>query len=276
MTDRNQQRRRKAGIMVGAAAGAIGLTLLLIRGAARDEARVLYAPIDRLKPVADDLWIVDGGPVRPMGMALPVRMTVIRLSDGGLLLHSPTRYTPELAAALAALGPVRHLVAPTVAHWAFLAEWQRAVPDALCWAVPALRDRSQPREAGVRIDAVLGDVAPDAWADTIEQGIVRGGGFEEAWFFHRGSRTLILTDLVENLDPAKLTPMSAAVMRLTFATSATTGLQVRGPLLAGGQATRDAIETMVATAPDRVIFAHGDPFTVGAADRLRRALAWAI
>ncbi len=281
MIDRDHPTRhgqRTRGVLYGAlaAAGGIAVAWMLVRGAARDEARVLYAPVDRLKPVAENLWMVDSGPVRPMGMALPVRMTVIRLADGGLLLHSPTRHTPELARALAAIGTVKHLVAPTVAHWSFLAEWQRACPDATCWATPALGERSQVREAGVRIDKLLGDTAPADWADEIDQGMVRGGGFEEIWFLHKPTATLILTDLVENLDPAKLTPMAAAAMRLTFATSATTGLHVRAALIAGGRPTREAIEAMLATAPERVLFAHGDPFTVGAAERLRRAFAWAV
>lgn len=281
MTDDNHPVRhgqRPRGVLFGAlaAAGGIAVAWMLVRGAARDEARVLYAPIDRLKPVAENLWMVDSGPVRPMGMALPVRMTVIRLADGGLLLHSPTRYTPELARALAAIGPVRHLVAPNVAHWSFLAEWQRACPDATCWATPALGERAQVREAGVRIDKWLGDTAPVDWADAVAQGMVRGVGFEEVWFLHKPTATLILTDLVQNVDPAKLMPMAAAAMRLSFATSATTSLHVRAALTAGGQPTRAAIAAMLATAPDRVLFAHGDPFTVGAAERLRRAFAWAV
>ena len=41
-----------------------------------------YPPLDVLKPVADGLWIVDSGPLRALGIPLPVRMTIIRLGDG--------------------------------------------------------------------------------------------------------------------------------------------------------------------------------------------------
>lgn len=264
-------------LLAAGSAGAAGWALWLTRGAARDEHAIPYAPVDRLKPFGADIWIVDSGPVTAMGMKLPIRMTVIRLADGGLLLHSPTRHTPELGQALEALGPVRHLVAPTVAHWMFLKEWQRAYPDATNWAVPALRTRSAVRKSGVRIDADLGDEAPTAWAADINQGIVRGGGgFEEAWLFHKASRTLLLTDLVENLEPAKLPPMTAAVMRATLATDATTGLHVRAALRLGGEAAWASIRTMLATDPERVLFAHGKPFTTDAARRLRRAFAWLV
>lgn len=260
---------------LGSAAVA-GAALMLLRGAARDESRITYEPIDQLKPFADNLWIVDSGPVRAMGMALPVRMAVLSLSDGGLLLHSPTRYTPELGRALDALGTVRHIVAPSVAHWMFVEAWQRAYPDATYWGVPALADREKIRESGVRIDHVLGDTAPDAWSSDIEQGIVTGAGFEEAWFFHKPSRTLLLTDLVQNLDPAKLTKGTAAAMRAAFATSGTTGLHVRLALRLGGRTAKDAVRVMLATEPERVLFAHGDPFSMDGATRLRRAFSWLV
>ncbi|MGE7206397.1 DUF4336 domain-containing protein [Sphingomonas sp. NPDC019816] len=279
MTSGKQASRPHGGLIFGGAlgAGAVAWLLWLSRGAAGQDAAIAYPPVDTLKPFADDVWIVDSGPVSAMGMKLPVRMTVFRLKDGGLLLHSPTRHTPQLERALSALGPVRHLVAPTVAHWMFLKDWQRVCPQATSWAVPALRDRAAVRKAGVRIDADLCDAAPEAWAAEITQGMVRGGGgFEEAWFHHRASGTLVLADLVENLEPAKLRPVTAAVMRATLATRATTGVHVRAALVLGGARVKTAVAAMIATRPDRVIFAHGTPFTRHGASRLRRAFSWLV
>ena len=62
------------------------------------KAYVSYPPLDVPKPIAKNLWNVDSGPLRVMGLIpLPVRMTIIRLADGGLLLHSPTRFDFDLA-----------------------------------------------------------------------------------------------------------------------------------------------------------------------------------
>lgn len=259
-----------------AAAGAAGLMAWLTRGAAGDDGAIPYSPVDLPKPLAESVWIVDSGPISAMGLKLPVRMTVVRLKEGGLLLHSPTRHTAELGQALEALGPIRHIVAPTVAHWMFLKDWQLAYPGATSWGVPALRGRAQVRRSGVRIDSDLGDQAPDAWADDIQQGMVRGGGgFEEAWFLHKASRTLLLADLIENLEPSKLPSMTAATMRVTMATCGTTGVHVRAALALGG-AARDAIRAMLDTDPARVVFAHGKPFTEDASAQLKRAFAWAV
>ncbi len=79
-----------------------------------------YPPLDMPKPVADGVFIVDSLLPGRLGSFLPVRMTVVRLSNGDLLLHSPTGFKPALQRALEAIGPIRHLVAPNFAHWMFL------------------------------------------------------------------------------------------------------------------------------------------------------------
>ncbi|HUU24995.1 MAG TPA: hypothetical protein VMW68_05460, partial [Methyloceanibacter sp.] len=52
-----------------------------------------YSPLNTLKPVFENVWIVDG-PVIAFGMPwpklpFPTRMTVIRLAGGDLFIHSP-------------------------------------------------------------------------------------------------------------------------------------------------------------------------------------------
>ncbi|WP_126173594.1 DUF4336 domain-containing protein [Altericroceibacterium xinjiangense] len=235
---------------------------------------VTYPPTDTLKPVADNVWIVDSGPIHPMGLSLPVRMTVIRLASGDLLLHSPTQYSPEMARQIEELGPVRHLVAPSIGHWTFLQDWEQAYPEAITWAVPGLRNRFQVRRSGVRLDRDLGPVPPGAWSDEIEQGIIEGKGFREAWFFHTPSRTLLLTDLIDNLEPEKLPAVSGMVMEAAMATSATTPAHARAAIKLGGAQAKASVRRLSGLAPERVIFAHGDWFAERGAERLRQALAW--
>lgn len=272
------RRRSRATLVAGLAMG-IGGTALLARSFAgrRGEANVAYPPLDVAKPVAEGIWVVDSGPIGAAGLDLPVRMTVIRLGSGDLLLHSPTRFTPALADALAALGRVRHLVAPSLAHWTFVADWQRTFPDARTWATPGLRERAQVRRSRLRIDADLGDATPPDWSDWLEQGVVRGGaGFSETWFFHRPSGTLILTDLIENLEPGKLSPVAALLMRAALATRATTALHLRALLALRRAEAKVAISAMIDQGPERVIFAHGRWFERDGATRLREAFAWLL
>jgi pimeloyl-ACP methyl ester carboxylesterase len=272
-------RRRAAGIVGIAGLATLGLWALA-RGRQRSDdgtahTQATYPPLDVPKAVAEDVWIVDSGPINAMGLKLPVRMTIFRLKDGDLLLHSPTPFSAEVATAIDALGQVRHLVAPNIAHWTFLADWQRAYPDATTWAAPGLRDRAQVRASTVRVDAELGETAPAEWADTLDQGIVRGGaGFNEVWFFHRQTRTLVLVDLIENLEPDKLPPVARLVMQASAATSGTTARYLRVPVRLGGQEAKKAVRAIVALEPDRVIFAHGQPFDSNGAAELKRAFEW--
>ncbi len=240
---------------------------------------VTYPPLDIPKALADEIWIVDSGPLKAMGFVpLPVRMTAVKLADGSLLLHSPTRFTTDLHRRLTAIGPIRHLVAPNSAHWMFLAAWQEHVPDATTWAAPGLRDRAQVRKAGLRLDRDLTEGAPD-WPEELAQVTVPGiGGFREVALFHTVSRTLILTDLVQNLEPEKLSRAFRPFAALAGVTApdGRAPVYLRAIVRASGEPARAAAHRLVALKPDRVVMAHGRWLGADAAERLERSLRWLL
>jgi len=240
--------------------------------------RVAYPPLDTLKPVAENLWVVDSGPIKAMGfLPLPVRMTVIRLNGGALLLHSPTSFRFSLRQELDALGRIEHLIAPNSAHWTFMKEWQSHLPDALTWAAPGLRDRAPVRHSGVRLDHDLGDRPPDIWAGEIDQVVVPGGGgFAEVALFHKPTKSLVLTDLVLNLETAKL-PLAMRPLAHVTGIAAPDGrapIYLRRIVKAKGEEAREAGRRLLALEPERVIFTHGRWFEKDGTARLRRSLSW--
>lgn len=229
-----------------------------------------------LKPVDDGLWTVEAEPIRAGGiLPLPLRMVVIRLPDGGLLLYSPTRFTPALKRAVEARGPIRHLVAPNVAHWMFLPDWQRACADAVVWGAPGLRDRAQVRAAGLRVDHDLGPVAPEAWRDAIEQVLVRSGPFAEVAMFHRASRTLLVADLVLNVPGEGMPPLARGFGGLAgiLAPNGKAPIYLRALLKLNKRAVARAADRLVSLQPRRVVMSHGQPFEDRAAERLAASLA---
>jgi hypothetical protein len=240
---------------------------------------VTYPPVDVLKPVAENVWIVDSGPQHAMGLTLPVRMTVIRLENGEVWLHSPTRFNGELRRAIETLGPIRHIVAPNIAHWTHLKAWQSSCPGATTSAAPGLRQRAQVRKEGLRLDRDLTEAPPEAWAAEIDQTIIPGGGgFREVAFFHRSTRTLILTDLIQNLEPEKL-PFGTRLFAKLTGTQAPDGKAPAYLRLVIRLRRRDAAQAaarLVAWNPDRVIFSHGRWFDRDGTPALRRALAWLL
>lgn len=231
-----------------------------------------------LSRVTDDIWIVDDTPISAAGLQLPVRMTVVRLSSGDLVLHSPVRYSPALRDQLQRLGPIRYLLAPNIAHWIFLSDWQRELPDAKTFAARGLSARKQVRAAGIRIDRELGDLTPDEWTADVETVAVNAPMFSEVELFDKRSRTLILTDVVQNLDPGDLSaPNEAAANLLGIAKpDGKAPVYLRLLLRLGGRSVQAAAERLVSLAPERVIFAHGDWFQSAGTERLRRSLRWLL
>lgn len=231
-----------------------------------------YEPLDVLKPVAPDLWLIDGPAIRFYRLPFSTRATVIRLGDGGLWVHSPIRLTAPLRAALDALGPVRHLVAPNWIHYAYVRDWQTAYPAALSWAAPGVTGRAASRGVEIRFDHELSDTAPAAWAGQIDQMIVPGSKVHrEAVFFHRASRSLILTDLIENFEPAKLPWWMRPLVKLAGIA------HPHGHMPPDMRATFDkaqlgvAVRAMLDWGPQRVILAHGAWYDSNGAEELRRA-----
>ncbi|MGX4769643.1 SDR family oxidoreductase [Bradyrhizobium guangdongense] len=231
-----------------------------------------------LTRVTDDIWIADDAPISAAGLRLPIRMTVIRLLNGDLVLHSPVRYSSALREELERLGPIKYLLAPNVAHWMFLPTWQKQLPQARISAARGLAARKQVREAGLRIDRELGDVTPGEWAAELETISVTAPMFSEVELFDKRSRTLVLTDLVQNLDSKHLSPPNQAAAGLlgNAKPDGKAPVYLRLLLRLGGRSTQAAAERLVSLAPERVIFAHGDWFASEGTERLRQSLRWLL
>ncbi|RUO87583.1 DUF4336 domain-containing protein [Corallococcus sp. AB018] len=143
------------------------------------------------RQLTEDVHVFDA-PFSLFGIPVGGRMTVLRLPDGGLWVHSPVAFTPERRAAVAALGPVRFLVAPNLFHHLHLPDWAAAFPDARVVAPKGLRAK----QPALRIDLELEDLPDPAWAPVLDQMNVRGmPQLNEFLFFHRPSRTALVTDL---------------------------------------------------------------------------------
>ncbi|EOD18559.1 hypothetical protein EMIHUDRAFT_50494, partial [Emiliania huxleyi CCMP1516] len=68
------------------------------------------------------------------------KMAVVRLPDGTLWVHSPVELDSALRDALAALGPVRHVVTPNTEHQKYASDWLREYPEATGYSCPGLRE----------------------------------------------------------------------------------------------------------------------------------------
>jgi hypothetical protein len=235
-----------------------------------------YAPLDVPKPVAPDVWIVDGPTIRFQGaMDFPTRMTVIRHPGGGLFIHSPTAISDKLLEGVAELGEPRWIIAPNRLHYWWLPDWRAAFPEAEFCLAPRVK-----RQAGTHLafeGRPLQGRTGYPWDDVLDTLPVSGRYMTEVVFFHRPTRTLLLTDLIENFEPDRV---GSWVMRLLIRLG-----RVRAP---DGQMPRDmrltfprtelrtAVERMIAWNPERIVIAHGRWFRQDGAQELRRAFRWLL
>lgn len=225
-----------------------------------------------LEPLAPELWIADGSPVRFFGFPYPTRMTVVRTADRALWVCSPIALDDGLRAAVADLGTPRWLVAPNLLHHLFLADWQRAWPAARLHAPAGLRRR----RPDLRIDSDLGTAPDPTWADEIDQ-VVFGGSLvmDETVFFHRRSRSAIVTDLIQRFDPTSVHGWRRWLMRLDGLVGPRGSTPREWRLTFRDRAAlRRARDAVLAWHPERVIIAHGTCITDDVPATLARALSW--
>ena len=248
------------------------------------EDRSLYEPLNKYKPFGRNIGIVDGPfeYLTMLGVQLPLpfttRMTVVKLKNGDLFLHSPVAFNAALAEDLQSLGRVWHLVSPNQFHYAHIGEWSRAFPDAVTWASPGAPERARARGIDVHFKKELGTEPPEEWRDQIDLSIIPGGIFGEIVFFHKESKTLVLADTIINFELNKMRQPWRFATWLTGMYYPQGGIffGMRLPLLLQKRKSRAAVEKLLSWKPEGIILSHGRCFETNGSAILRRLLGWLI
>jgi len=233
-----------------------------------------YEPLGTLKPVAEGIWIIDGPPVKVLGFPFPTRATVVQLDGGDVWVHSPTAMSGALRAALKALGPVRHLVAPNQIHFLHIPAWAKAYPEATFWAAPGVHERAAKNAISLPESQPLDPRhAQTPGQGQIKQLLVRGSRWhKEVAFFHEASRTTILTALIEAFETDKL---PARCRPFVWLNGIDDSDGKTPPLIRWSfkdkEAFADDIEEIVGWGARRVIIAHGRWYERDGTAELERA-----
>lgn len=226
-----------------------------------------------LTGIGDSIWIADGPDIRgAAGFCFPTRMAIIRLADGHLFIWSPIAPTPGLQDAVDALGPVRFLIAPNHLHHGFLADWIQAYPAALVHAAPGLPDKRR----DISFHASLGDIAPADWRAEIDQVVVAGNRITpEVVFFHRPSRTVLFTDLLQQMPRDYYRGWRRIVARADLMTGDMPSVPRKFRLaFTNRNIARASLRRILAWPVQNVVMAHGTPVMRGGDAFLRHAFAW--
>jgi hypothetical protein len=147
-------------------------------------------------------------------VVVPIRMTVVKLSEGGLLVYAPVAPTPECIRLVNELvaqhGEIKYIILPTISgleHKIFVGPFARYFPNARVFVAPSqwsfplnlpLSWLGLPRK---RTQLLPADSSQTPFAQEFDYAILGAidlgpGKFAEVAFFHKSSKTLLVTDSV--------------------------------------------------------------------------------
>jgi hypothetical protein len=151
-------------------------------------------PHGKLTKIDDDVLTVTGTLHMPLG-DYPRRMTVVRLSDGRLVIYSAIALDEREMHALESYGTPAFLIVPGDIHRLDAKIWRDRYPNLLVVTPPGAREKV---EQAVHVDATDVD-----FADPFVRFVAVPGteGHEAALLIERPSgATLVVNDLIWNLD----------------------------------------------------------------------------
>ena len=241
----------------------------------------LYEPLFQLKPIAENIWIVDGPAIEmPFGLAkvpFSTRMTVVRLANGKLWCHSPIQPNQALLDSLDQLGEVAYLIGPNKLHYAYLQAWKDLYSQAQVWLAPGIDQRARAQKIPLPQGQELTDQAPPDWSAELDQVFFKGSRFmQEAVFFHKASKTLILTDMIENIETHQMKPHQRLLYRLgdNAYPHGKTPRDLRLTFLGHKSEAKASFEILKNWKPEKIILAHGQCFLENGQEELDRAFKW--
>lgn len=137
-----------------------------------------------MEKLANEIWIFNGEPVQFFGLPYSTRMTVVRLSNGDLWVHSPIKLSESIKDQIEALGCVKYLIAPNHLHHLFLPEWISAYPEVQVFGT----DEVIKKRSDITFDGSLNSQQSWAWEDDIEQELFSGSPLMEECVFPQSLR----------------------------------------------------------------------------------------
>lgn len=227
-----------------------------------------------LQNFAENVSILNGPPVRAIGVTFPTRMIIVKLADGSLWINSPVPMAHDKLQRITASGPVRYLVAPTRMHVWRLEEWHALFPKAELWGPPQIPNNFK----RLPFAGILGDTPPHGWAEDLDQLVFKGNFFwDEVFFFHKKSGTVIMADFIQNHPTAKGNPLRNALFKLAGVAYPHGGVALDIRLsFTNRDLARRSYEKLLSWDFDRLIIAHGVCIENAAKPFVKRAFRWLV
>jgi hypothetical protein len=137
--------------------------------------------------IADDVMLMSF-PWRTLGIDFRRNVTLLRLADGRVIVHSTAPFNKQDIAAIGRFGEPSWLVEATLMHDTFAKQARAALPN-----ITYLAPDGFAKATGVQTESLL--PAPQEWDGEIDVLRIDGARMNEHALFHRRSRTLVVADL---------------------------------------------------------------------------------
>ena len=226
-----------------------------------------------IRKIDDDIWTIDGPEIVFTGITMNTRMTVVRLTDGRLWIHSPIQLSDYVSDFLRELSNrIAVLIAPNKLHHMYIDPWRERYTDAITFAHNNLKKKI----TSLANSETLTNITPRAYSNELDQVLFSGNpAFREAVFFHRPSASVIFTDLMQNLDTANAGLFARLYARLDGVASPDGGVPRLYKLFSTRKdADREALEKIKEWKPRNVLFCHGQPIDMDAVKLIEREFSY--
>lgn len=205
-------------------------------------------------------------PLRALGIAFWRHVTLLRLRDGRLVIHSTADFTQEDIAAIKRFGQTAWLIEATLIHDTFAKEARAAFPG-----IPYLAPAGFEKISGIPTQPLL--PPPADWTGELE--VLKIDGLrkvDEHAFFHRASRTLVLADLLFHF-PEDARGWTRFFVRRLMRLPRLLGISALFRLMIRDQeAFARSMRTLLEWDFVQIVVAHGEPITKDAKAVFAQAL----
>jgi hypothetical protein len=208
-------------------------------------------------------------PLRFFGIEFARNVTLLRLSDGRIVIHSTAPFTEKDIEAIRGFGEPAWLVDATLLHDTFAKEGRAAWPG-----LPYLAPKGFMEVTGVAVQSL--ESPPAEWSGEIEVLKVEGTKKNEHVLLHRRSRTLVVADLFFSFPAETRGWARFFARRIMGLPPSLFGVSRFFRMLINDQkAFERSMRTMLGWDFERVVVAHREPLATGAKQAVEFAVVQA-
>lgn len=217
------------------------------------------------------MWVHEDS-MAMFGTRLALRMTIVKLADDSLWMCTPTPHNPQLQNRVATMGELKYIVASSNGHNLFLEDWHGAFPDAAVYVAAKIPNK----RPNLKSYTLLRDMDVFPWQADVETLPMDGVPlFDEHMFYHGRSKTLLVTDFIQNYTGIEQKGLGTIITKLILEPIGFKGKCLAPPLktklaVKDRKALRASLDRLWNLDIERVVPAHGDILEQDAKQDIRR------